>query len=128
ESLAERKLTGVTVRAVDGRDLLHQAIETTLSRKRRWPFKKIDFFTYLRMSIQSIASNWRAKSHFEFSLDDSSLDYRDRTQSIEKELLARELLSSLRDSLRGDITALKILDALDDGLSKREEIRDELAI
>jgi len=128
ESLAERKLMGVTVRAVDGRDLLQQAIEKTLSRARRWPFKKIDFFTHLRMSIQSIASNWRAKARFEFSLDDSSIDYRDRAQSIEKELLARELLSQLRASLHGDITALKILDALDDGMSKREEIRDELAI
>lgn len=128
ESLSAKELVGlerfarlrsVGLREIDWEDLLHEAIERTLSGSRKWPIS-VPFPVFLHETIRSLASTHLKSGYFKLSVsteENSGEDiFADRFDP-EAEVSARQSIRKIEALFADDPPALSILRGLSEGLS-----------
>jgi RNA polymerase sigma factor (sigma-70 family) len=112
------------VNDADAEDLLHEAILRVLDEQniRRWYPQKVDFLTFLRGCIRSIASDWYKRAR-QTELPDELLSPTMHDAQTE----AAITIEKIRETLRARPQAVEIFDLKCLGLTARE-IRQRLRI
>jgi RNA polymerase sigma-70 factor (ECF subfamily) len=104
-----------SVRYMEGKDLLHEAIMRTLDG-RRTPNPAVSLSEHLMGCMRSIASEWSDKAGVLTDIRDDILV----STRADAELTARQTVERLRHLLRTEKLASDVLDALLEGYQPRE--------
>lgn len=114
--LAQYRTTGL--RDLDWRDLLHDAVDRTLSGRRRWP-RGVPFLVFMQQTMRSLAhEHWRRRVEGpEVSGSSRDETVADDTPTPEQQVVARELLAHILNLFSGDAPALAVLAGLADDKS-----------
>ena len=112
------------VNDADERDVLHEAIVRVLDEgnTRKWYPQEIDFLTFLRGCIRSIASQWYTRARNTELPDELVSSTRHDAQTE-----AAIMLEKVRDTLKHRPHAVEIIDLKGYGLTARE-IQERLGI
>jgi DNA-directed RNA polymerase specialized sigma24 family protein len=117
-------------------DLLQEAIVRTLDGTRHWIPARVSFFQYLLGAIKSIANHWPGQR--EGARGDPSkveatcvaahhLHPAARLHGLERQILARDELATIRNAFNGDDMVQQIIDGLSEEMTG-PEIQEVLGI
>ena len=110
------QILSLKVPGIDGEGLLFEALERTLSGRRRWNPAAVDFVGQLIGVMRSIASHAAKRRGFNTVALTSSVELIG-AEDLEAEVSAQEQIRQLRAHFgeREDLEALQVLDAMELG-------------
>ena len=118
---------GLSQLGIDPQELLSEAFERTLDRRRRWRRARVTLIRHLDATMRSVSGQMLAAAKSERGGLAAVHDRQPAVSTLEAQVLARDEIAAIEKFFSDDPSALRVLRCRADG-KDAEEIRSELGL